>query len=102
MRKKYRQVEFKNIAPNLIVPMQPWPIKFIVSDYFIETAQIEVRPLTLRNAAVTIIKTETSYMFWNIARKLFKWGFLKTPEGEMVQWKHLTWRFWENKKNGKQ
>ncbi len=93
-KKLLKEVLFKHVEGREI-PMQPWPQSFYISDEFLRSGEIEVRPLTVTGIIKGIGTNFITMSVWRFYRVFFKVGFLDIPEGECPSFKrHWRWMFW--------
>lgn len=88
------EVSFKHLGPSGVVPMQPWPQKFVVSRSLLVSDAVEVRPLTIAGLAKGIGRNFVTINFWRLCWLLRGLGLLKTEEACLYRWRDLTLCFW--------
>ena len=94
---KYEYLTLHNLGGGKIYPDKQLVHSFIL-DRWAEMDCATCYPLTFFNAIRLIFKNELMICFWAFVRFLWKLGFVRTEIGEQFQWKHFTWKFWNNRK----
>lgn len=105
MKKWFKTFELKNLDGR-VVPNQPFPPVFFISDELFDIAAYKIRPLTFSNFIRSIARNFISMNYWRLMNLLWKLGFLNTKLAEQLSFSHWNWhplrtrkeRSYENKK----
>jgi len=89
---------FKRIDGARDIPCKPWPQKFYISRYMVDSYNCEIRRLTFMGIIKGIFTNFISMSYWRFMHLLFKIGFLDTPEGNILSFGDWRWKFWKVKK----
>ncbi len=91
-------LEFKEVD-NKIYPAKQLVRTFFISSWAVHYHGFEVKPLTLHDFLIAILRNNLIICKWFIARRLYLMGFLDVPDGATYSREYFRWDFWNVLKN---